>query len=430
MDIDMGPQILNLMTEERLANPNVYIDEERRRSCFNHKCKHRSSVVDTNDLSIKTVNRDHHPSQTHNLLASTSCQQFGARLYREHNKLCCEAPTKKMGERESCSSARTSCLLSGSSGGSSKGRLSRRKFNVFHKSPLLLLLFVGLAGVTGVRINSLTVPQTIRNGTEDSVILDCDYSVDEAEKKGLVVKWFHERKQSPVYQWIPNKKPIDLGILRGKLNLDFEADADEFKLHRALQIIRPTIELSGNWICEVSTFEGEAFKAGRMIIFAPEKDMGIRVSENRREGRVNVSCWATNVYPEPRLILFRDDQMVDDLVVTTKLNRGAYDVSAYKVIEDANLSSLASMYECELTIPNTNYVRRETKLYEPGSLELRDELTMGSGGVMTPNEFLSMSLFYLWLLVLFLVTFSMNSAATLFQDAAPGPLLSVLTFCL
>lgn len=59
---------------------------------------------------------------------------------------------------------------------------------------------------------------------------------------------------------------------------------------------------------------------------------------------------------------------VDDLVVTTKLIKGAYDVSAYKVIEDANLSSLASTYECELTIPNTNYVRRQTKLYEPGKL--------------------------------------------------------------
>ncbi len=120
------------------------------------------------------------------------------------------------------------------------------------------------------------------------MILDCDYSVDETEKKGLVVKWFHERKQSPVYQWIPNQKPIDLGILKGKLNLDFRADSDEFKLHRALQIIRPTIELSGklskkqpcflsffflhtsqtnsnriffptlgDWICEVSTFEGK-----------------------------------------------------------------------------------------------------------------------------------------------------------------------------
>lgn len=100
-------------------------------------------------------------------------------------------------------------------------------------------------GVTGVRINSLTVPQIIKNGTDESVILDCDYSVDETEKKGLVVKWFHERKQSPVYQWIPNQKPIDLGILKGKLNLDFRADSDEFKLHRALQIIRPTIELSG-----------------------------------------------------------------------------------------------------------------------------------------------------------------------------------------
>lgn len=77
------------------------------------------------------------------------------------------------------------------------------------------------------------------------MILDCDYTVEEAEKKGLVVKWFHERKQSPVYQWIPNQKPIVLGILKGRLNIDFTADSDDSKSHRALQIIRPTIELSG-----------------------------------------------------------------------------------------------------------------------------------------------------------------------------------------
>ncbi|ODM95555.1 hypothetical protein Ocin01_11128 [Orchesella cincta] len=121
--------------------------------------------------------------------------------------------------------------------------------------------------VSAVRINSLSVPHIVRNGTEESVILDCDYSIEDHERKGLVVKWYFSNQESPVYQWIPNSKPISLGILKGKLNLDYQADVDNYKMKRALQIIRPTTELSGNWMCHVSTFEGEAMKASRMVVF-------------------------------------------------------------------------------------------------------------------------------------------------------------------
>lgn len=139
-----------------------------------------------------------------------------------------------------------------------------------------------------MRINSLSVPHIVKNGTDESVILDCDYSIEDHEKKGLVVKWYFTNKQTPVYQWIPHTKPSILGILKGKLNLDYVADRDEYKMKRALQIIRPTTELSGkedynlnkykqyyfmefgkhvsmftfvylltgNWICHVSTFDG------------------------------------------------------------------------------------------------------------------------------------------------------------------------------
>jgi len=63
------------------------------------------------------------------------------------------------------------------------------------------------------------------------------------------------------------------------------------------------------------------------------------------------------------MICFR----VEDMVFSTKLNKGAYDVSAYKVIEDANLSSISSVFDCELNIPNTNYMTRRSTLYDPGT---------------------------------------------------------------
>lgn len=87
------------------------------------------------------------------------------------------------------------------------------------------------------------------------MILDCDYSIDDHEKKGLVVKWFFANKRTQVYQWIPSTKPTSLGILKGKVNLEYVADGDEYKEKRALQIIRPTTELSGT-----NSFEKNAQK--------------------------------------------------------------------------------------------------------------------------------------------------------------------------
>jgi len=77
------------------------------------------------------------------------------------------------------------------------------------------------------------------------VTLDCDYTVEEEEKVGLVVKWTLNKK--PVYQWIPNQRPQDLGVLRGKLNLTYKADEDPYKMYRALKIMRPSVELTGKY---------------------------------------------------------------------------------------------------------------------------------------------------------------------------------------
>lgn len=50
----------------------------------------------------------------------------------------------------------------------------------------------------------------------------------------------------------------------------------------------------------------------------------------------------------------------------TKFIRGAYDIRAYKIMKETNLSSISSLFECELTIPNTEYVDRKGTFYEPG----------------------------------------------------------------
>ena len=79
--------------------------------------------------------------------------------------------------------------------------------------PSILLLFVSCLPVFGpnisscdaVRLESLSVPGLVRNGTVQSVILDCKfqikkyflcvliegpYSLSPAEKEGMVLKWY------------------------------------------------------------------------------------------------------------------------------------------------------------------------------------------------------------------------------------------------
>lgn len=98
-----------------------------------------------------------------------------------------------------------------------------------------------------VHIKELKVPQSVQNGTEESVLLDCDYTLENDDKGGLVVKWFFNKGNSPVYQWIQGNKPVALGILRDRLDLKFKASLDKYETYRALKIIRPTTELTGEW---------------------------------------------------------------------------------------------------------------------------------------------------------------------------------------
>ncbi|KAL1124448.1 hypothetical protein AAG570_001074, partial [Ranatra chinensis] len=123
------------------------------------------------------------------------------------------------------------------------------------------------SGGEGVRIENLNVPDSVRNGSSRTV-LDCVYSLENPmDKEGLVVKWYFNDHPNPVYQWIPNKRPQDLGVLKGKLNLDYRASDDESMAHRALEIVNPTIDLSGEYRCAVSTFTTEATQSKKMVIY-------------------------------------------------------------------------------------------------------------------------------------------------------------------
>lgn len=99
-----------------------------------------------------------------------------------------------------------------------------------------------------MHIKELKVPQSVANGTSDPVTLDCDYTLDEEDKNGLVVKWFFNKGNTPVYQWIKDHKPTALGILRDRVDLKYKASEDKWEKYRGLRILNPTTDLTGEWL--------------------------------------------------------------------------------------------------------------------------------------------------------------------------------------
>lgn len=119
-------------------------------------------------------------------------------------------------------------------------------------------------------ITELRVPPHVKNGTDKPVVLDCLYTLrpdEQGDDTGLVVKWFFNKSQKPVYQWIHHQKPQALGAFKDRLWLDYRASDDNMTAYRALYIINPTVELSGEYKCIVSTNLDEDFSVKKMIVF-------------------------------------------------------------------------------------------------------------------------------------------------------------------
>ncbi|XP_046400267.1 uncharacterized protein LOC124166674 isoform X2 [Ischnura elegans] len=265
-----------------------------------------------------------------------------------------------------------------------------------------------------LKIIGLKVPGLVQNGTEESVVLDCLYDLGSSDETagGLVVKWFFDGDPEPVYQWIPRRRPQDFGRLRGRLDLNQRATNDINTMHRALVIRRPTVELSGKYTCLVSTFTEEKSVSETLVVFVPEKALMMSQSKQDRSDSVRVSCKAEGVYPEPNITLsllrhqpgaslnhlrveatIEDDDDDDDdgddidvdvsmllplegvTVQTRRTDTGVYDAEAWVDVPDRFLAQEGAdgepsppvSFHCLLSIPNSEYSRKKSLIYYPGS---------------------------------------------------------------
>ena len=121
-------------------------------------------------------------------------------------------------------------------------------------------LFAGCLAQTKPPTVDIQVPAIVKNGSE-AVILDCMYTFEKwnplaPAEEGLVVKWFF--KDQLVYQWIAGDPPQAASVLTGRINPDFTISNEPAYMYRAIQILTPTSDLTGDYHCFVANFNSEA----------------------------------------------------------------------------------------------------------------------------------------------------------------------------
>ncbi|XP_065283403.1 uncharacterized protein [Dermacentor albipictus] len=268
---------------------------------------------------------------------------------------------------------------------------------------------LSLQGALCVAIWKLSVPRWVPNGTEEPVLLDCEYVYNEHDVR-LVVKWFFNDLLEPVYQWIPelNSRQAS-GILAGHLDDSSYTGPSQY---RALRIIRPTTEMSGLYTCVVSSLAGIDSRQQSMMVYvparnftltyvttpvpaastAPASSLGVRArggapadttsapgsssSGNSGVGgaTVEVHCDALGLHPRPTLRLFSitpDMRRTEVQRGRTRKSNGTYDIELWRSFSAEQLPPSVT-FECVLEIPGTDYEVRRRTAYSPGYLYLTD----------------------------------------------------------
>lgn len=257
----------------------------------------------------------------------------------------------------------------------------------------LLLLVLGLFSLLPAATHSLEIveikgPSYVVNGSKSQLVLDCQYELTDNDKEGMVVKWYYNRQPFPVYQWIPNNVPQDLGILKGRLNLNYQVSTDVYSKHRALAILNPTTELTGEYTCWISSFSSEDFERKQLIVYAPAVDMSMTYIKPSDDS-VIVSCRAGGIYPAPNIALYRSSSNARIAIEGAKIETlhfpdlRYYNISIEHEVFDYELVS-ETMFDCVLTIPGTDYEVHEEIVYFPGVPAIESSVS-GAKGVFATS---------------------------------------------
>ncbi|XP_055600640.1 uncharacterized protein LOC129749632 isoform X3 [Uranotaenia lowii] len=242
------------------------------------------------------------------------------------------------------------------------------------KIGLLCLLFGVCAAV---KITSLKVPSTYlldkTSKNPDPLILDCEYDVDESEK-GFVLKWFLDGQ--PVYQWIPTKNPFPFQSFKNRVDTSYVVSQERLHKHRAMAIIKPLANFTGEYACMVQTFASIDRKSAKLKIIVQESKFDLNYYLNG-DGFITVDCHARDISPLPELQIRINDKLFEtQKLKSVQGENNLYNVSISGSIPKEDLESPTTI-ECFLMVPETNYTKKRSTIYYDADGETTESVVFG-----------------------------------------------------
>lgn len=234
-----------------------------------------------------------------------------------------------------------------------------------------------LSGCVGLVIRELHVPALVEPFT-DSIILDCKYDLEDSSllfsDAGLVIKWFLNGESNMVYQWIPPNPPQGHGVLKHKLNLTFTITNQPYTKHRALNILRPTANLTGEYTCQVSTLyhNKDATRSALMTVHSLPSDLYLYY-HHPYPFTANVSCVVIGVNPKPSIKLyFREGNngtkhKLGEIQEHSVWTENGLHVTAWGVLNDIEIGMPPVIeFICQVSLLQYSYLERLKQVYFPG----------------------------------------------------------------
>ncbi|XP_055530627.1 uncharacterized protein LOC129721739 [Wyeomyia smithii] len=192
----------------------------------------------------------------------------------------------------------------------------------------------------------------------EHLILDCEYEID-LHEQGFVLKWYFNGKL--IYQWIPMRRPpIGFTSMKHQVNRSYTVSNEEMHKHRALALIRPLKNFTGEYTCAVSTYQSEDTRSALMLVVVPETGFVLKYYNSNISNLVTVLCSVYGIFPGPVLSLWINEHQLENVTRNVLLTQAE--------LYDSSISIQLVLYEsiqpddvlkCVMGINGTEY--RKTK---------------------------------------------------------------------
>ncbi|XP_050313707.1 uncharacterized protein LOC126748475 isoform X2 [Anthonomus grandis grandis] len=233
-----------------------------------------------------------------------------------------------------------------------------------------IFVFIGFVAVVlssvsaTLTINEISGPDYIEVGSQDELVLDCDFTAENEED--VVLKWFFNGLEQQIYQWIPqDPHAYALGVLKPMIDNSFKISNDPRTMLRALKFKEVTPELTGNYTCKVESTDSEQVMTKQVIIYSPATsfDMFLMGGDDEFPGDEIIFCDAKNILPKPEFNLYvsgvngslEEPEMFEVTKRVSPNDDGVYNMSITLAFNASYLDVGTTRFVCQLDIPGTNY---------------------------------------------------------------------------